>query len=127
MFRFRIKDLIDAVYEGEDYFFYCPVFLDGFYAADNHERFELIKDEPDFYEGVDHFYYCDVAAIAHKLANDYQLPVPEWVHDNKYILQEPHYELDTKNEELRNYYREVSPYEFKIRNIFVDTNALNRV
>lgn len=45
---------------------------------------------------VDHFYYCDVSAIAHKLANDYQLLIPSWVHDKKYILEEPYFELSTK-------------------------------
>lgn len=122
-----IKELIDFTRRGEDYYFYVPVFLDGYYSANNEKRIEMIKDEPDKFDDVENFYYCDVAAIAHKLANDYSLPVPNWVHKREYVLNEPYFELNTKNEFLRDYFREVSPHEFKIRNIFVDSNTLDRV
>jgi hypothetical protein len=122
-----IKELISLLSQGECFNLYCSVFLDSFYSANNKERSEMIRDEPEHYDNVDHFYYCDVAAIAHKLANDYGVCVPDWVHKEKYKLDEPHYDLNTKNEALRKYLEEVSPYEFKIRNIYVDTNTLDRV
>ncbi|PZM66016.1 hypothetical protein [Paenibacillus dendritiformis] len=126
---FRIKDLIREVSRGENFRFCSSVFLDGFYGAATPEaRLALIQDEPETFDNVGHFFYCDVAAISHKLANDYDLPVPEWVHKPEYVLPKPHYDLfDTKNEALRRYLEEVSPHEFKIRNIFVNKNCLDRV
>ncbi|WP_372008509.1 hypothetical protein NBRC13296_23435 [Paenibacillus chitinolyticus] len=123
-----VKDIIEFVSDGEKFNFCCSAFLDSFYAAVDQQRIEMIKDEPEAFPDVEHFYYCHVAAMTHKLANDFKLIVPEWVHKEKYILTEPHYDIfDKNNEILKKYLEDVSPYEFKIRNIFVKENALDRV
>jgi len=124
---FTIADLIQYVHQGKDFYFYCPVFLDSFYSSNDEIKYELIKDEPKQYDNVDHFYYCDVAGIVHKLANDYNVLVPDWVHKPEYVLKEAYYQRNTKNKILQEYYKKNSPHEFKIRNIFVDTNSLDRV
>lgn len=123
-----VKEIIEYVSKGEKYNFCCSAFLDAFYAATDRQRIEMIKDEPEALPNVDHFYYCDVAAMTHKLANDYKLNVPDWVHKKKYVLDEPHYDIfDKNNEVLKKYLEEVTPLEFKVRNIFVKDNALDRV
>lgn len=120
--------VIQHLSEGEDFNLCCPAFLDCFYAADQSARFSLIRDEPELFDNVGHFFYCDVAAIAHKLANDYGLPVPEWVHRPVYVFSEPYYPIwDKSNEVLKEYLRSVSPPEFAMRNIFVYPNTLSRV
>lgn len=122
-----IEELIDYVHKGKDFYFYCPVFLDSFYSSTKENQYELIRSEPKQYDNVDHFYYCDVAGIVHKLANDYNLSVPDLVHNDKYILDKPYYQRVTENRILQQHYEKVSPYEFKMRNIFIDENSLDRV
>lgn len=120
---FTVKKLINYVSQGEDFFLYVGAFLDDFYREPTLDRLE----EPEKHVNVDQFYYCDVAAIAHKLANDYNLAVPEWTFKPEYILKEPYYEFNTENPEYMEYLKKVCPLEFKMRNIFVDTDSLKRV
>lgn len=123
-----LANVIRYLSGGEDFNLCCPAFLDRFYAADQSVRFSLICDEPEPFDNVGHFFYCYVAAMAHKLANDYGLPVPKWVHRPAYIFPEPYYPIwDKSNEALKEYLRSVSPPEFAMRNIFVKPNALSRI
>lgn len=61
----------------------------------NAGRYRLVEAEPKRYENV--------AGIVYKLANDYNIAVPNWGHKDEYKLNEPYY-LENK---------EVSPY-FKL-------------
>jgi len=98
-------------------------FLDDFYHASN--KVALIKDEPTYDESKK-LLLCDMAATVHKLANDYSLPVPEWVFDKKYIFDGIYYAFNTKNPEFQKHLEETTPEEYKQRNLFVGDTSLER-
>jgi hypothetical protein len=100
-------------------------FLDDFYRANNEERAKMLIDEPEAFDNLRSIDYINIAATAHKLANDSGIPVPEWTFKEKYYAKEPYFPVQNPN--LRLIYMFESPTEFKHRNLFVSANALFRV
>ena len=119
----KIKE-IPFLAEKYDFTFAFCTFLDGFIRSDN--KSELIAEQPEIGK-MNPKEYCMLASAAHKLANDNTIDVPDWVFDEKYILTEPAYALDTKNAEYRTFLEETSPIEYKQRNLFYGENVLMRV
>ena len=54
-----------------------------------------IKDEP-VYDKKNRVFMTVLAGTAHKLAKDYGLKIPEWVFDDKYVLDEVQYAFSKK-------------------------------
>lgn len=101
-------------------------FLDNFRNSTNDvDKYNLICD-PVEYQECQKKECAILASIAHKLANDNHLKVPEWVRDECFILPEPIYSFDTKHDEFKQYLSEVAPIEFKLHNVFYTTNILGR-
>lgn len=98
-------------------------FLDDFKRADN--KYELIRDEP-ISTHASQKTLCYAAAVAHKLAVDNDLDVPEWVHREIYVMPEPTYAHNTKNEKYQEYLRETSFPVFASRNLYYGDNAISR-
>jgi len=100
-------------------------FLDDFYRRTDEERQMMIDGEPQ--AALNRPQAAMLAAAAHKLANDYNLNVPEWVWKPRYYLNDrPYFDAHAKGN-LRLWYMYNSPTEFKHRNLFVDENILTRV
>jgi hypothetical protein len=99
-------------------------FLDGFYYAQS-DRASLIHAEPE-HDEVDYM-LCFIAAAAHKLANDFNLSVPKWVFNKKYIYPTEYYPRNTDVEAVRQHLKKTSPAEFAQRNVFFGQNVLRRV
>lgn len=118
-----IKDVIDMAKE-TDFIYALSTFLDEFKRSKNKE-FLIIK-EPIFIKKYEKEISI-LAAMAHKLANENDIPVPEWVFNKKYILKKPYYQFETKNTEYQDYLIKKAPIEFSQRNIYVDDNALVRI
>jgi len=100
-------------------------FLDDFYRATIEEKAQMLSDEPKKYDDVCEIDYVNIAATAHKLANDSGIPAPEWVFKSEYYAKDPYFPV--RNPNLRLVYMYESPAEFKHRNMFVSANALSRV
>ena len=98
-------------------------FLDDFKRADN--KYELIKDEPISMQ-ASKAALCYAAAVAHKLANDSNINVPEWVYRATYVMPEPVYAHNTKNEKFQEHLRNTSFPEFTSRNLFYGDNVVSR-
>jgi hypothetical protein len=120
-------------YKGEiqnntDFYITLGDFLDEFYAAPFGKKAAMIEVEPIFDKEITGTQRCFFAAAVHKLANDYGLPVPAWVFDRAYYLNddEPFFGGEARGT-LRQYFMYTSPPEFKHRNMFVDPAALVRV
>ena len=60
------------------------------------------------------------------LAIEYNMPVPEWVLENKYFLKEPFF-LGRLNGRVRILTIIETPVLYKRRNIFLDKNTFSRV
>jgi hypothetical protein len=98
-------------------------FLDDFKRVNN--KYELIKDEPvSIHAGPT--VLCYAAAVAHKLANDNDIGVPAWVLSEKYVMSEPIYAHNTKNEKFQEHLRNTSFPEFVARNLYYGDNVMSR-
>jgi len=125
MKRLSIKDVSEQLYSEDEKLLYGQ-FLDDFYHEESsEEKYNLIKDEPNFINDKEIF-MCILAGTAQKLANDYSLDIPKWVFDEKYILKKVYYTLNTKNPKFQEYLRETTPLEYKSRNLFVGETILDR-
>jgi len=112
---------------GENFYIVLGDFLDEFYREDSAARTAMLADAPPTGAAVPREHAALLAASAHKLANDYGLPVPEWVMDKKFRLtDEPYFDCNATGN-LRLLFMYKSPAEFKYRNLFVDENFLVRV
>lgn len=121
----KIKE-VPYVSKEFDYIFAFCTFLDEFYEAEYNEKSVLLADEPDI--GIlEQRQYCNLAAAAHKLANDYDLPVPEWVMQDKYIMPYPVYAFNVEDKDDRELLQHTTPNEYTIRNLYLGANILKRV
>ena len=118
--RMRLTDVARA----RDFLFATNTFLDDFKKADS--KYDLIKDEPNS-GTIDDVNRCLLAAIAHKLCNEYGLTPPTWMNSTTYTLPHPVFAHDTTDEEFQRYLVETTPHEFSNRNIFYGANVIDRV
>ena len=117
---------VPNVSEEHDYIFAVCTFLDEFYEAAHNEKSFLLADEPA--TGIlEPKQYCNLAAAAHKLANDYHLPVPAWAMQEKYTMPYPVYAFNAENNDDRELLKMTSPNEYKVRNLYLGANILKRV
>jgi len=97
-------------------------FLDDFKKSKNKK--DLIADEP---HGIENKVTASLtASIVHKLANDNNIEIPQWVYKKSYILQNPTYAHDTKNTDYQNFLKKTSFPEFTSRNLFYGDNVIER-
>ena len=109
-----------------DYIFAVCTFLDEFYEAEHDEKSLLLYDEPE--NGIlEPKQYCNLAAAAHKLANDYNLPVPAWAMQAKYKMPYPVYAFNADDKDDQDLLKITTPNEYKIRNLYLGANILKRV
>ena len=109
-----------------DYIFAVCTFLDEFYETDDKDKSMLLVEEPS--EGIlDRKQFCCLAAAAHKLANDYNLNIPEWVMQDKFTMPNPVYAFNAEDKSDRDLLKITTPNEYKIRNLYLGANILKRV
>ena len=125
-----IKEISELRYENDEDLLFGQ-FLDDFRYEES-DMYALIKDEP-LNEKESELFSCILAATAHKLANDNDLPVPEWVFKRKYVYVREFYPcIDDDDDgddikDFRQHLKATSPYEFAQRNLFFGNNVLSRV
>ncbi|SFH07455.1 hypothetical protein SAMN05660649_03767 [Desulfotomaculum arcticum] len=124
-----LKELIEKTKENlQDFSFNMSDFLDAFYNSKSTSKYRknAIKEEPVHYEEIPQYLYAFVAATAHKLAEDYNLEIPNWTLKDIYCLKYPYFAMNAKGN-LRLYLLVESPPAFKFRNLYVPENCLSRV
>jgi len=122
-----VSQAMNLLSRGENFYIVLGDFLDEFYGSDAAKRIAMIAEAPETHPNVSREHAALLAATAHKLANDYDLDVPTWVMDKKFILADkPYFDCNAKGN-LRLLFMYISPTEFKHRNLFVDENFLMRV
>lgn len=111
---------------GADFYLLFGDFLDAFYKAEAKTRMNMINEPPPDMGKSE--YVPFLAAAAHKLAIDFDVPPPEWVFERRCYLpgMAPHFACEAKGD-LRLLFMYKSPSEFKYRNLFVDENVLKRI
>ena len=118
--RMKLTDVV----RDDDFLFAASTFLDDFKKAEN--RYDLVKDEPSG-GMIDDVNRCLLAAITHRLCNEYGLTPPPWANNPNYVLPYPVYAHDTTDEDFQRYLIETTPPEFSSRNIFYGANVISRV
>lgn len=127
-----IKQIIELtakeVNKNKNLWHYLGDFLDKFYAqyTTKEERYELVKDEPEYYDNISEITYAFIAGAVHKICWDYWVEVPTWVMKKKYFLEKPYFSLNAQGD-LRLVLLAESPIPFRMRNIFTSENTLDRV
>jgi len=114
--------LEEIIYQDDFVFAVCK-FLDEFKRSEN--KYEMISSEPK--GDIDNTNRCVLAAISHKLANDFMIDIPAWVNKAEYFLSVPVYSFNTKNKDYQEFLKNNTPYEFASRNIFYGSNVIERV
>lgn len=124
----ELRQVIAESAKGNDFSLSLRGFLDVFYSCrnDKEKMYDLIKREPRQYKNVPDYQYAMCAATANKLANDYDIEVPDWVWKDRYYMKEMYFG-NVRKGRLRMYNMLYSPAEFKHRGLFVDENILMRV
>ena len=121
----KIKEIPDVA-KKFDYIFAVCTFLDEFYKTNYNEKSLLLSDEPK--SGIlSKQQYCNLAAAAHKLANDYKLNVPAWAMQDKYKMPYPVYAFNAEDKDDKELLQKTTPDEYKMRNLYLGANILKRV
>jgi len=101
-------------------------FLNEFYECNSSDKILALQDEPII--GIlDRVQYCKLAAAAHKLSVDYDLPIPDWTFKSKYTMPYPIYAYNSDDTDFHELLKDITPNEYKIRNLFVGSKILKRV
>lgn len=100
---------------------YVGNFLDEIKTMDISHMF---NEEPVFND-LDKVDVAYIVAMTHKLLNDRKLLVPSWIEKREYCLDKPYFWIKTEGK-MKLYLLMESPLEFKIRNLFVSSNVLER-
>jgi hypothetical protein len=122
------QDVAIGSARGGDFYILLGDFLDEFYRSDNIQRRQMIELRPvqTVHPGKNQMWVVYLAAAVHKLANDFNLPVPDWVFEPDFYAEKPIFGGNAKGN-LRWLFMYKSPPEFKHRNLFVCENVLRRV
>ena len=100
-------------------------FLDDFKSSN--DKLAMIATEPMPFSKAEKSNLCILAAVAHTLANENNLPVPIWVFDKKYIMPYPKFAFDTTNKDYQEFLFNCTPTEFASKNIYHGSNSIGRV
>lgn len=101
-------------------------FLDSFYRKKNdNDRYQLLKDEP-VYNPNYRLFLCMLAGSVEKLANDCNLPVPEWTKKQDYKFGHIYFAYNTENKDYQTFLIQTTPVEYKKRNLMVGDTVLRR-
>jgi len=125
----NIRDSLEEVdfnyiLEHDDFTLAFCTFLDQFLRSNKKQ--EMIATPPCENNVQEALHLCLLAAMSHKLANDYGLDVPEWVHDPKYIMPYAVFAHGTEDIEYQEFLIADSPSEYATKNLFYGANVLKR-
>ena len=116
-------NLTDVI-KHHDFIFALCTFIDEFKRNTN--RHEMIKLPPET-DNADLSNICMLAGTAHKLANEYGIAVPDWVHAPRFRMPYPVFAFNTKSKEYQDYLLKETPFEFSSKNMYIDSNAIERI
>ena len=117
-----LRDAVNGVIEGYDFFDATNEFLDEFYLAHPEERQQMIAEEPVLLG--EPFQDAYVGAIGEHLARRWGLAIPAWVEDQRRFLDKPHF--PPYSELAKPYFLRDSPIAFRRRLIFTEAEPLRR-
>ncbi len=121
---YTIRELAESIADEHSFYTLKGDFLDCFYARPE-LREELVRDEPAVRDDLVPWMLPFLAAMVHKLCNDYQVPVPGWICQKCFYLAEPRFSHNARGKMKAWLFLNAAP-EFKHRNLFVSGDTLER-
>lgn len=119
-----LRDVSGVAAASGEFGFALKDFLDGFYAC---PEVADLSDTPPLLAGslpdgarLDAY----LAAVAEHLSREKRWPIPEWTREPSRYLETPWFGMQSHGGRM--ILLEESPAAFRVRNIFVSANALNR-
>jgi len=112
-----------------DFGLYMGDFLDHVNRLDKLGVKEAVINEPVPHESIPMWCYSYVSAVAHHLSHNKGIDISErekWFNNKKYVLSEPYFPCGLRGD-IQIILLAESPVEFRIKNLFVSSNALARV
>lgn len=119
-----IRDLSLKITDEHSFYVLKGDFLDRFYACAE-LREAMIEGEPVERDDLPAWMPAFLAAMVHKLCNDFALPIPDWIWLDRYYLNEPRFAHDAKGK-MKAWLFVNAACEFKHRNLFVSADTLDR-
>ena len=121
---FRLADFFnDSDVNNDSCGMTIDLFLDQFYTT---PCLFCFLPEPDWSPNLSKERIALVVTKAHRLCNDYYIPIPSWVMRKSYNLDEPYY-LHRPNTRIHDYVTFNALSEGVLRNVFVTKDILKRV
>jgi hypothetical protein len=117
-----LREAVDRIIQGYDFFHATNEFLDEFYFARPEERQRMIAEEPTLIGEA--FQDAYVGAMGEHLARRWGLALPDWVEDQRRFLDAPHF--PPYSELAKPYFLRDSPIAFRRRLIFTEAEPLRR-
>ena len=119
-----ISELIGKIHNQDNYWLDFGNWLDDVWIR-NLCTNATLQNEPEWFNMAAE-QRAFFAGVAHHIAKAKNLDVPEWVYKDQYFLDEPYFSLNAKGK-LQLALLAESPQEFRVRNIFISANTLDRV
>jgi hypothetical protein len=116
-----LKEAVDRIIQGCDFFHATNEFLDEFYLARPKERQRMIAEAPALTGEA--FGDAYVGAMGEHLARRWGLDIPAWAEDQRRFLDQPHFPPYSKL--AKPYFLRDSPIAFR-RLIFTEAEPLRR-
>ncbi len=117
-----LREAVDQVIQGYDFFHATDEFLDEFYVARPEQRQRMIDEQPSL-TGVS-FQDAYVGAMGEHLARRWGLDIPAWADDPCRFLEEPYFPPYTQLAKAA--FLHDSPIAFRRRLIFTEAEPLRR-
>jgi hypothetical protein len=117
-----LKETVDRIIAGCDFFHATNEFLDEFYLARPEERQQMIEEEPALTGEA--FQDAYVGAMGEHLARRWRLDIPAWIENQHRFLDEPHF--PPYSELAKPFFLRDSPIAFRRRLIFTEAEPLRR-
>ncbi len=119
-----IKELAEKITDVHSFYNLKGDFLDD-YIYYEELREVMVGEEPAWRNDIPNWIMPFLAAMVHKLCNDFCNPVPEWVWKDSYYLEKPRFSHDATGK-MKAWLFLNAAYEFKHRNLFVSGDTLDR-
>jgi len=124
--RYSAAESFQRIKKGEYPWVAFGDFLDDWRRSDSEDRLGLVAQPLEEATTPEEQRWATLFAGAiEELCLTENLPVPGWIMESRYYLQEPWYPTARK-EALRRFMEETTPQAFKLRKVFVGDRALLR-
>lgn len=125
--RYSAAESFERILQGEHPWVALGDFLDDWRRSQREDRLDLVARPLAQTSTPEEQHWAALfAAVIEQLCSSEGLPLPDWIAEPRYYLQDPWYPTARK-EKLRRFMEETTPEIFKKRKVFAGDRVLMRV